>query len=373
MTNDSSTPRRSLLLATIALALALSGTLMLAAEWYLCATDASRFIRPTTIPGLKYELVPNYHGFYKGIDYRTNQYGFRGESFPRVKPSGEYRVLFLGDSIVQGGHVNEDEAVGARLQALWRTRKGFENTRVINAGVSSYDANDYLAMFKYKGYKFAPDYVVVGLFLNDNARFIAKPSLPTGADKPDFWRRSFLLRAVADAISNAGIGSAARRAKPDPDPLAEIAAAIPDPASVRALIRFFDQHQYPLDLVTKESLPAVFDLQAWAQVRAPLGQLAEQVRQHHAGLLVVVLPLEFQLTNGYVYPEPQKSIAEMCKSLNIDVLDAAPVLRELQRQTGRSIYHRQGDMMHFNAAAHAAVAHQIFEHLAQAGVAPARS
>ena len=372
MTRDSSAPRRALRLATTALVIGLIATLTLAAEWYLRVTNASRFIRATTIPGLKYELVPNYHGFYKGVDYRTNQYSFRGESFPRVKPPGEYRVLFLGDSIVQGGHVNEDEAVGARLQALWRTRKGFEKARVINAGVSSYDANDYLAMYKYKGHKFAPDYVVVGLFLNDNARFITTPSIPTVAGKTDFWQRSFLLRAVADAISNTGVGTAARRANPDPALLAEIAAAIPDPASVRALIRFYDQHKYPLDLVTKESLPAVFDMQAWAQVRAPLGQLAEQLRQHHAGLLVVVLPLEFQLTNGYAYPEPQKSIVEMCKSLSIDVIDAAPVLRDLQQQTGQSIYHRPGDMMHFNAAAHAAIAHQIFAHLAQTVGAPVR-
>ena len=66
--------------------------LVLAIEYYLRANDARRSVRATTIPGLNYEPVPSYRRTYKGVEYRTNKFGFRGADFPMRKPAGEYRI-----------------------------------------------------------------------------------------------------------------------------------------------------------------------------------------------------------------------------------------------------------------------------------------
>ncbi len=354
---------KSLVMVSVTLVL-IVGT-MLAGEYYLRANDARRFARPTTIPGLKYELVPSYRGVYKGIEYRTNEYGFRGPEIAMAKPKGEFRILFLGDSIVQGGLVNEDQAVGARLQTLWQAQAGHEKTLVINGGVSSYDANDYLALYKNKGYKFDPDFVVVGLFLNDNFRYIAREKFAAVAHAPHWWERSVLLRTIVNTASEPQARSFDPPTVENHQLMSQIAQAIPEPSSVEALVKFFQQHNYPLDPITNESLPFVFDMNAWAQVRAPVSELAELVRAHHARLLFIILPVEFQLVEGYSYPQPQQFVMEMCSSLGIDVIDAAPILRKLQADSGRSVYHQRGDMIHFDASAHAAIAQAAFTRMQQ--------
>ena len=359
---NSMSPRTNLTIM-LTVALVLIGALVLATEYYLRANDARRFVRATTIPGLKYELVPSYRGTYKGVEYRTNAFGFRGADFPMRKPAGEYRILFLGDSIVQGGLVEEQAAMGARLEALWQTQPEHARTRVINAGVSSYDANDYLALYQHKGVKFDPDFVIVGLFLNDNFRYIAKEKFDAVTRPPRWWERSVLLRTIADVAALAHDRSFDPAANSDPVLLAQIASAIPDPPSVHALVQFFNQRRYPLELITREALPFVFDLHAWEQVRTPVAALARLVQEHHAGLLFVVLPVEFQLAQGYHYPQPQQFIMEMCAAHGIDVIDATPVLRKLQIESGRSVYHQRGDMIHFDGTAHAAIAQTIFEHM----------
>ena len=364
-------PRTNLFIMLL-VTVALIGGLVLATEYYLRTNDARRFIRATSIPGLKYELVPNYRGTYKGVEYRTNEFGFRGADFPMRKPPGEYRILFLGDSIVQGGLVAEQAAMGAQLEALWQKQPRHGRTRVINAGVSSYDANDYLALYQHKGVKFDPDFVVVGLFLNDNFRYIAKEKFAAVAGPPRWWEHSVLLRTIVDIAALSASRSFDPAVNSDPTLLAKISDIIPDSASIRALVEFFNQHQYPLDLIIKESLPFVFDLPAWDQTRSPIAELTRQVQGHHAGLLFVVLPLEFQLAPGYVYPQPQLSIMAMCAALGIDVIDAAPVLRKLQLDTGQSVYQQRGDMIHFDATAHAAIAQAIFEHMQGLASPPAR-
>lgn len=353
---------RKMRLAATALTLSIIGLLVIGAEIYLRVTRGDNFTRPTQVPGLRHELIPNYRGVYKGVEYRTNRYGFRGEDFPLGKPPAEFRIFVLGDSIAQGGHVKEDESLGSRLQQLFRASAGFEHARVINAGVSGYDINDYLATYRYKGIQFDPDYVVVGLTLNDHFPFIRKESLGESQGNPAFWERSLLLRTIAGAI-------AAQMPRSDrAQQLAKLAAAIPDPGSVDALANFLDRRHYTVDMLDRESLLLMYDIHAWEQIRGPLGELANLARQHQAGFLVVISPVEFQLQEGFVYPQPQKLIREICVSLGIEVLDMAPVLSSLQKRAGHSLYAPRGDMVHFNAEAHAAVAQAIYNYMEQTGV-----
>lgn len=338
-------------------------------EWALRGSEPKRFVRPSQVPGLSYELIPNYHAVYSGIDYRINQLGFRGEDFPQVKPPGEHRILFLGDSIVQGGHVREEEAVGAQLQALWNSRPGAPATRVINAGVSSYHIKNYLAVYEYRGVQLSPDTVLIGVFLNDHFPFIDEDKLKTVERKPAVWERSQLLLAIVAGVRNLLLSKAVDLNTADPRVVQGLLSAIPDQGSVESLFRFLNERGYSLDVLAQESIPLVFDLTAWDQIRGPLKEFVRLLKGTPVKLMVVVFPVEFQLQEGYTYPEPQRRIREICESLKIPVLDTVPVLTALQHQLGHSVYHRKGDLMHFNAEAHRAVAEAIYQYQQELAVA----
>src|SRR5262245_35814321 len=70
---------------------------------------------------------------YDGI-LRTNSRGMVGPEVPGSKPSGEFRVVVLGDSYAVGGQVPYEQTFPAVLEQDLR-QAGHTNVRVINAGV----------------------------------------------------------------------------------------------------------------------------------------------------------------------------------------------------------------------------------------------
>ena len=334
----------------------------LAGELYLRLSVPWHFLRPSSIPGLPYELTPNYKATYLGVEYRHNRFGLRGEDFPLEKPDGEYRILFVGDSIVQGAYVREEEGVAEQLQARWRQRSGYENTRVINAGVTSYDLKRYLTFYQHKGAKFEPDVVLIGLFMNDHHPYLSEGILQATERRPRWWERSYLLNRL---ITGFPVFEAfmLRPAEPVSREIVERLSTFSlDPGSASALGRFAEQRNYSLAQIVQEYLPTLYDLEAWRRIEEPFREFDRLVREKRARLMVVIFPMEFQLAEGFSYGQPQKLISEIGDSLGIPVLDSTPVLRSLQRRLGRSIYHRNGDMIHFDAQGHAAVAEAIFNH-----------
>jgi hypothetical protein len=96
----------------------------------------------------------------------TNREGFRNnQEIPYQKRKGEVRVLVLGDSHTFGYEVNQDETYAAVAQKLLR-EKGL-NATVINAGLSGTGTAEQLVFFEQVGYRYQPDFVVIGFFSND--------------------------------------------------------------------------------------------------------------------------------------------------------------------------------------------------------------
>ncbi len=101
------------------------------------------------------------------VEYRTNRYGFRDDDFPLAKPSGELRVLALGDSMTFAPGVRvEDCWVSVLERGLAAARN--QPVQVINAGFSSGHApGEYKSWLVSDGLAFEPDMVLLGLSLND--------------------------------------------------------------------------------------------------------------------------------------------------------------------------------------------------------------
>ena len=107
-----------------------------------------------------------------------NSRGLRGPEVPYGKPSGELRVLLLGDSFLEGYTVGDDELVSTQLGKL-------AGVTTINAGTGGYSTDQQLLLYRQEGRRYSADLVVV-MFYDNDVCFNALPANVDGPQKPLF-------------------------------------------------------------------------------------------------------------------------------------------------------------------------------------------
>jgi len=94
--------------------------------------------------------------------FETNNLGFRDITHEIEKPEGTYRIIFLGDSMVEGREVEFEERFDQLVQD--RLRNQGVNVEVITFAVSSNHAVNYAQTMECIGYEYNPDLVIVNYF-----------------------------------------------------------------------------------------------------------------------------------------------------------------------------------------------------------------
>jgi hypothetical protein len=117
-------------------------------------------------PTRGYEMVPSLDHYTYQNHVHINALGLRGAEVEPKKP-GELRVLFLGDSLVYGQGMADDESMPARLEQTLRARDPTHAWSVVNAGVRAYDTHQELALLEELGSRIQPDFVLLGWYWND--------------------------------------------------------------------------------------------------------------------------------------------------------------------------------------------------------------
>ncbi len=120
-------------------------------------------------PNIGIALIPNktvHHnkGCFQGL-VETNDFGMRDRARTLNKPAGEFRIAMLGDSVIEGVHVQPDEVVNIQLENILRA-KGY-NAEVLNFGVEGIGTTQELLIYKEKVAQFHPDLVLVTFTSND--------------------------------------------------------------------------------------------------------------------------------------------------------------------------------------------------------------
>jgi lysophospholipase L1-like esterase len=102
----------------------------------------------------------------KALPYRVSidSLGYRGSPFPREKPPGETRILFVGDSFIHGDFVDNDATLPAQLERALGQR--CHNIRVINAGLGGSTIVDHRRLIA-RAQGLSPDLVILGFSEND--------------------------------------------------------------------------------------------------------------------------------------------------------------------------------------------------------------
>lgn len=108
---------------------------------------------------------------YVPVMERLNKEGFRGFDYAITKPEGTFRILAVGDSIVQSPRVTHNDTWEKALEDGLRSRAikagSNINYEVINAGVGGHRAWQTLLRLQKHGLKYKPDLVLVIAGWND--------------------------------------------------------------------------------------------------------------------------------------------------------------------------------------------------------------
>ncbi|QEH36678.1 hypothetical protein OJF2_52630 [Aquisphaera giovannonii] len=93
----------------------------------------------------------------------TNSWGCRG---PEPDPDAPFRLLVLGDSVMEGALIGDDETPPARLGVRLGEALG-ERVSVLNTGHLGYSPEQYFHTLEAFGERFRPHYVVMSVTSND--------------------------------------------------------------------------------------------------------------------------------------------------------------------------------------------------------------
>lgn len=117
-------------------------------------------------------LYPNVTGYihnhilsHQDVVIRVNSLGFRGEEIPPRQP-GQFRILFMGDSITFGDYLEESLTIPALVQEKLRAR-GYTNVVIMNAGLPGINLAEEYAHYQEMYESADPDLVLLGMYLND--------------------------------------------------------------------------------------------------------------------------------------------------------------------------------------------------------------
>ena len=159
-------------------------------------------VRASDQPDRVYELVPGLRGSFLGQPFSINSEGLRDHETPVGKPEGVFRIVGLGDSVMFGWGVAQDESYLALVEAELARRAaetGGPTVEVLNFGVPGYNTAMEVATFEHQALAYDPDLVVIHFVGNDLdlPRFLLRPK--------SLWtlRHSFLVDLLRARLGRA--------------------------------------------------------------------------------------------------------------------------------------------------------------------------
>ena len=329
-------------------------------------------------------FIPETDVVYKSKEFNvfvtTNSIGLRDYPLNKLKDMNKRTVLFLGDSFIAGLHVSLEKTIAKQLEHLLNSKESPEFT-VINAGASSYSpAIEYLYL-KTLGPLFRPEFVILGLFINDfggdfeilnspDATFDDKGILRTvkgheGSSPGFFYRHFYLYHFINDLPRRTKIV------------LAKLIS--------RMGFKVFFRPHYNVDLWDNKYgedylQRSVRNAQYLDATFSYLRHIRTHCEKNDISFIVVILPQPNQVGSTQVkagwqsiwyspidYIEStyyQDVVLDFCSKEDILCLDLLPALREADR-SGIQLYLKHNG--HWNEKGHHFAAKQIFNFLYHQG------
>ena len=281
---------------------------------------------------LPYLLRPGVRTRVFGYDVRVNEFGCRGPEIAAKPPPGVRRVLVLGDSVVFGLGMPENETVAAKLD--WML-DGKIPTEVINAGVQGYDAVAEARWLEWAGVRLRPSVIVVGVSLNDYdppsrmnqvgvlTRSEAGPARSGLAERShlffllrwlDQYRRGTLYFQLVERLDEKWRS----RAQPDDDARPTGPEAVRLPGESRQS-RFYGGVKNLHLTFYRDPDPA-----RWDRLRTAWAGMKRLADRDGIALVVAIFPEGYQFGEPNPDLVPQQRLLDLCAELGIRCIDLHP-------------------------------------------------
>lgn len=292
-----------------------------------------------------------------GVEFlhTLNLYGFRDKNW-RVEKNTT-RVMFIGDSFVEGFMAKDDETIPAGFaREAAKDGAAFE---VMNLGVSATKLPDYFQLMRDAIPLFRPDDVVVVVYENDfppppyDPQWLANPLVPSYYSS----LMPRIIQVIGQVIKGESMALAWTR------PPFQFFAPVPSPANP-----WTDKENRLSDIVEPRIAKAMKDgrfnpyavdeindsagrLGKPIDVRPHLAALQHFAARHNTRLYLVYMPGRHQVSNYYaqfskqfsrdrrgasprdgLYRDHSLSMAKTANSLSLPFLDLTPLIEAKERQ-----------------------------------------
>jgi len=286
--------------------------------------------------------------------------GLRDRVFAIPKPPGTWRVLVLGDSIAYGVGVDPPQTFAKVLER--RLARPGPRVEVVDAGVMGYTAYNEMEYYLARGRDFQPDVVVVAFCMNDVAdpelhwsgtrREV--PDVPAEAIPDPAYHATHVARLLGPRLPFLGRRSEILRR------IALLRDPRRDPSWKERLYTRVAGRRWPTYITGEDDLGigVLTDLGSpqWRWLRAVYGRLRSAVEADGGRLVILVVPLAYQLEDGYPL-RPQDAFRAYCADQRLVCVD---VLAAMRAHRGEGMFPPpQGDwadIWHPTAAGHRLIA-----------------
>ena len=291
-------------------------------------------------PGAGYTLMkPGSHYEWQSIPVDINSHGLRGPETSYEKPPATFRILNLGDSVVMGWGIREENTYGRRLESLLNGGNHSDlNFEVINAGVPGWNLENALAYLQAEGLKYEPDLILLGITINNDIKG-KSALLADDQPAPIKWLRSNTYFWPFLTVQFRWF-EARRQGRTRIDVI--------DPPT--------DPDKYfPLDPKSEQWT------EFWNQVSA-IDRLAGE---KNIPVVLVIFPLEFQVIDESYSTLPQELLIAKATEADIPAVDPLPAFRQAcLEKPGSACYLEDRYLfadvwMHPSAEGHKLIAEQL--------------
>lgn len=266
--------------------------------WELVASRRIETI-PYLQPGTGYTLLePGRRYQWQSIPVVINSKGLRSPETSYEKPAGVYRILNLGDSIVMGWGVRQEETYGQQLEEILNEKAADgQKVEVINAGVPGWNLANERAFLEAEGMKYQPDLILLDITLVND--IYGKSALVS-------QNRSGLIEWLRSNTYTWPFLSVQSR-------------------WLQARIQGKDR----IDVIDPPYKPSSYfpmDTQAqqWKRAVSTIFEIEKLAKENDAQLVLVLFPLEYQVLDSSYSTLPQEIISAKAEKAGIPVLDLLP-------------------------------------------------
>ncbi len=305
-------------------------------------------------PARHHHLVPN--GRYRHTSYEfdyvwtNNGFGMRDRPHDPHKAPGTFRILFLGDSFVQGHGVSLRDTMVRHLESNLN-KPGRPNIEILNAGVFGYSPMLESVYLRDLITPFQPDLVIVGLFLGNDIGedYFYTQKAHFFPDGESFWfdDHRWPWSAIVAALDGEAAGPNTERgvgAAASAGPWLAIKDTLRQSRALALLKSRLDARSYPQQrerefaLVRDRRGDIRYDLGLvnypvgrkedrlayWATSLRYLEKIATLCRDHGARMALLVIPPVERLNGETTFDEPYEIIGDFAQHLSIPVINLLP-------------------------------------------------